>query len=129
VSRPEAPHRNRFGRRAFLLGGGAAAATAAALLGLPPALRKELTRETAFVLFSDRQGETVIALQEHLFPHLPDSPGAVDINALAYLEQAITAPGIDPDTRNVIVNGVGRLQDACLERFDLLFDVASFEQR
>jgi gluconate 2-dehydrogenase gamma chain len=125
----EAPHRNRFGRRAFLLGGGAAAATAAALLGLPPALRKELTRETAFVLFSARQGETVIAVQEHLFPHLPDSPGAVDINALAYLEQAITAPGIDPDTRNVIVNGVGRLQDACRERFDILFDEASFEQR
>ncbi len=125
----EASHRNRFGRRAFLFGGGAAAATAAALLGLPPALRKELTRETSFVLFSTRQGQTVIAVQEHLFPHLPDSPGAVDINALAYLEQAITAPGIDPDTRNVIVNGVGRLQDACRERFDIFFDDASFEQR
>jgi len=114
-------NKNRFGRRAFLLGGGAAAATAAALLGLPPALRKAMTRETSFVLFSARQGQTVIAVQEHLFPHLPDSPGAVDINALAYLEQAITAPGIDPDTRNVM--------DACRERFDILFDEASFEQR
>ncbi len=121
--------RTRFGRRAFLLGSGAAAAAAAALVGLPPALRKELTRETSFVLFSTRQGQTVIAVQEHLFPHLPDSPGAVDINALAYLEQAITAPGIDPDTRNVIVNGIGRLQDACRERFDILFDDASFGQR
>jgi gluconate 2-dehydrogenase gamma chain len=132
VKRPEdteATDRNRFGRRAFLLGGGAAAATAAALLGLPPALRKELTQETSFVLFSARQGDTVIAVQEHLFPHLPDSPGAADINALAYLEQAITAPGIDPDTRNVIVNGVSRLQDACRERFDMLFDEARFEQR
>lgn len=120
---------NRFGRRAFLLGGGAAAATAAVLLGLPPALRKELTRENSFVLFSARQGQTVIAVQEHLFPHLPDSPGAIDINALAYLEQAITAPGIGPDTPNVIVNGLGQLQDACLERFDIFFDEASFEQR
>lgn len=120
---------NRFGRRAFLLGGGAAAATAAVLLGLPPALRKELTRENSFVLFSARQGQTVIAVQEHLFPHLPDSPGAIDINALAYLKQAITAPGIGPDTPNVIVNGLGQLQDACLERFDIFFDEASFEQR
>ncbi len=125
----EASNKNPFGRRAFLLGGGAAAVTAAALLRLPAALREELTRETSFVLFSVQQRQTVIAVQEHLFPHLPDSPGAVDINALAYLEQAITAPGIDPDTRNVIVNGVGRLQDACRERFDLLFDEASFEQR
>ncbi len=125
----EASHKKRFGRRAFLLGGGAAAATAAALLGLPSALRRELTQETSFVLFSARQGQTVTAVQEHLFPHRPDSPGAIDINALAYLEQAITTPGVDPDTRNVIVNGVSRLQDACLERFDLLFDEAGFEQR
>jgi len=129
LSGTEATDGNRFGRRAFLLGGGAAAATAAALLGLPPALRKELTEETSFVLFSARQCDTVIAVQEHLFPHLPDSPGAADINALAYLGEAITAPGIDPDTRNVIVNGVGRLQDACRERFNMLFDEASFEQR
>jgi len=103
-------------------------ATAAALAGMPLALRQELTRETSFVLFSAGQRQLVAAVQEHIFPHEPDSPGAKDINALAYLEWAITAPGIDPDTRNIIVNGVGRLQDASRERSDIPFGDLSFDQ-
>jgi gluconate 2-dehydrogenase gamma chain len=117
-----------LGRRAFLLRGGAALATVAALAGLPYALRKDLTRETSFVLFSGQQYLTISAVQEHLFPKGPDSPGAADINAAAYLEWAITAPGIDPDTKNTIVNGVGRLQDASRERFDVPFSDINDEQ-
>ncbi len=119
----------RLGRRSFLLSGGAAIVTAAALAGLPYALRKDLTRETSFVLFSTEQKHTVSAVQEHLFPKGSDSPGAADINATAYLEWAITAPGIDPDTRNTIVNGVGRLQDSSLERFDVPFTGLDDEQK
>lgn len=111
----------RLGRRSFLLRGGAALATVTALAGLPYALPKELTRESSFVLFSHLQRQTVASVQEHLFPKGPDSPGATDINAAAYLEWVITTPGIDPDTRNTIVNGVGRLQDASRERFDAVF--------
>ena len=122
-------HSERLGRRTFLIRGGAAVATAAALAGLPYALRKDLTRETSFALFSAQQRQAVSAVQEHLFPHAHDSPGATDINAAAYLEWAITAPGIDPDTRNIIANGVGRLQDASRERFEVLFGDLSFEQR
>jgi len=121
--------RKRLGRRAFLLRGGAALATAAALAGLPYALRKELTRETSFVMFSARQLEAVAAIQEHLFPKSPDSPGAADINATVYLETSITAAGIDPDSRNTIVNGVSRMQDASRERFDILFSDLDFQQR
>lgn len=120
---------NRLGRRTFLLGGGAALATAAALAGLPYALRKDLTREISFVLFSTQQRQALRAVQEHLFPSEADSPGAADINAAAYLETAITAPGIDPDTRNTVVNGIGRLQDASRERFDVLFNSLDYEQR
>jgi gluconate 2-dehydrogenase gamma chain len=112
-----------------LLRGGAAIATAAALAGLPYALRKDLTQETSFVLFSDEQRRMVSAVQEHLFPKGPDSPGAADINATAYLEWAITAPEIDPDTKNTIVNGVGRLQDASRERFEIQFTGLNDEQR
>lgn len=104
-------------------------ATAAALAGLPYALRKDLTRETSFVLFSTEQRLTVSAVQEHIFPKGPDSPGAADVNAAAYLEWAITAPETDPDTRNTIVNGVGRLLDASRERFDGLFNGLNFDQR
>ncbi len=118
----------RLGRRSFLLRGGAALATVTALAGLPYALRKDLTRETSFDLFSPKQHYTVSMVQEHLFPKGPDSPSAVDVNAAAYLEWAITAPGIDPDTRNTIVNGVGRLQDASRERFDVPFTGLDDEQ-
>lgn len=125
----DSSHSNRLGRRTFLLGGGAALATAAALAGLPYALRKDLTRETSFVLFSKQQRHALRAVQQHLFPSEADSPGAADINATAYLETAITAPRIDPDTRNTIVNGIGRLQDASRERFDVLFNSLDYEQR
>lgn len=122
-------NKNRLDRRTFMLRSGAAVATAAALAGLPYALRKDLTRETSFVLFSQAQHQVVRAVQIHLFPRGPDSPGAAEINATAYLETAITAPGIDPDTRNTIVNGIGRLQDASRERYDALFDRLEFGQR
>jgi gluconate 2-dehydrogenase gamma chain len=120
---------SRLGRRTFLLRGGAALATAAALAGLPYALRKDLTRETSFVLFSAEQLQELSAVQEHLFPGDPDSPGATDIKAATYLESAITAPGIDPDTRNTIANGVGRMQDASRGRFDASFNSLNYEHR
>jgi gluconate 2-dehydrogenase gamma chain len=110
-----------LGRRTFLLRGGAALVTATVLAELPCAVRAELTRETSFVLFSAQQRRALAAVQEHLFPKDPDSPGAADINAATYLETAITAPGIKPDTRNTIVNGIGRLQAASREQFDILF--------
>jgi len=119
----------RPGRRTFLWRGGAAIATVAALAGLPYALRKELTRETSFVLFSTGQAQTVSAVQEHLFPQGPDSPGAADINAAAYLEWAIAASAVEANTRNTIVNGIGRLQDATRERFGLPFAGLDNEQK
>lgn len=119
----------RAGRRNFLLRSSAAIATVAALAGLPYALRKELTRETSFVFFSPVQKRTVSAVQEHLFPSGPDSPGAADINAAAYLEWAILTPGIDPDTKNTVVNGVGRLRDATRERFDSPFTGLTDQQK
>ncbi len=128
MNQPDQGDTGRLGRRAFLLRGGAALATVTALAGLPYALRKDLTRETSFVLFSHQQRLAISAVQEHLFPKGPDSPGAADINAAAYLEWAITAPGIDPDTKNTIVNGVGRLQDASRERFDAPFGDINEEQ-
>jgi len=123
------PPNSRLDRRTFLIRGGVVVAAATALAGLPYALRKELTTETSFVLFSSQQHQTITALQEHLFPKGPDSPGATDIGAARYLEWAITAPETDPDTRNTIVNGISRLQDASIERFDTVFTELDFMQK
>ena len=96
------PRGSRLDRRVFLVRGGAAVAAVTALAGLPYALRKELTRETSFVLFSPQQQQTIEAVQEHLYPKGPDYPGATDIGAARYLEWAITVPETDPDIRNTI---------------------------
>lgn len=120
---------DRLGRRTFMLRSGAALATVAALAGLPYAVRKDLTRETSFVLFSDQQHRVVSAAQEHLFPKDSGSPGAKDINATAYLEWAITVPEANPETRDTIVNGIDGLQDASRERFDVPFNDLNGEQR
>ena len=110
-------------------GGAAVAKVPTALAGLPYALRKELTRETSFVLFSPQQQQTIEAVQEHLYPKGPDYPGATDIGAARYLEWAITVPETDPDIRNTIVNGIGRLHDATTERFDTVFTELEFMQK
>lgn len=48
---------------------------------------------------------TIAAVQEKLFPAEPDSPGASDINAAAYLKNLIDEPGFDRDQREFILNG------------------------
>ena len=125
----ERSHTDRLGRRTFLILGGAAFAAVTALAGLPYALRKELTQETSFVFFSSQQHQTVAAVQEHLFPKGPDSPGAADVNATKYLEWAITVSGVDPDIRNTAVNGITRLRDATTERFETTFTELEFAQK
>ena len=123
------PPISRLDRRKFLVRGGAAVAAVTALAGLPFALREEMTKETSFVFFSSQQHRTISAVQEHLFPKAPDSPGATDIGAAKYLEWAITVPERDPDVRNTIVNGISRLQDATIERFDTEFVELEFMQK
>ena len=48
---------------------------------------------------------TIAAVQEHLFPSEPDSPGARDINAAAYLKNLLDDAEHDQDERNFILNG------------------------
>jgi len=125
----EAPGARPGVTRRHVVQGAAALATVAALAGLPSSVRKALTRDTGFVLFSDAQRETVTAVQDHLFPQGMASPGAADVNAMRYLEWAITAPGVDADGRNTIVNGIGPLNDASRERFSAAFEGLNIEQR
>jgi len=54
---------------------------------------------------------TLAAVQEHLFPAAPDTPGAADIRALDYLRNTIENPDADGEDREFIFNGVGWLND------------------
>lgn len=48
---------------------------------------------------------TIAAVQQQLFPAEPDSPGASEINAAAYLKNLLDEAGFDRDQREFILNG------------------------
>ena len=52
---------------------------------------------------------TLSAVQEHLFPTEKDSPGASDIQALAYLQNMMETPDFDKEQSVLIHSGVGWL--------------------
>lgn len=54
---------------------------------------------------------TLSVVQEHLFPADKDSPGASDIQALAYLRAMMDTPDFDKEDAILIHNGVGWLND------------------
>ena len=55
-----------------------------------------------------RRWELLDAVQQHLFPSEPDSPGAREINALAYLRFVVSDPKVDAEDRQFIL---ARLQE------------------
>lgn len=54
---------------------------------------------------------TLYEVQEHLFPHTDDSPGAKDIQATLYLKREIADPAIEREEADFVVAGVGWLND------------------
>ncbi len=116
-------------RRAFVLRGSAAVVASTTLSGLPLVLGDDLSRESGFTAFSEKQKKMLSAVQEHLFPKGADSPGAQDINALPFLRFVIAQADFDADSRNFIVNGIQSLEEASMERFELSFEELDFTRK
>jgi len=116
-------------RRAFVLRSSAAVAVSAAFSGLPLVLGDELNHEPGFTTLSEKQHKLLLAVQEHLFPKGADSPGAEDINALAFLQFVIAQVDFDADSRNFIINGTQSLEESSMERFDLSFTELDFTRK
>lgn len=116
-------------RRAFVLQGSAAVAASTALSGWPLVLGEELSHESEFTAFSEKQKKILAAVQEHLFPKGLDSPGAQDINALPFLQFVIAQVDFDTDSRNFIVNGIQSLEEASMEHFDVRFEELDFARK
>lgn len=116
-------------RRAFMLHSSVALAASTTLAVVPLGLSDELTRETEFSVFSEKQRKSLLAVQQHLFPKGSDSPGALDINALPYLQFVITQSEFNADSRNFIVNRIQSLQEASMERYDHYFAGLDFTQK
>lgn len=58
---------------------------------------------------------TLSEVQGHLFPKTQGSPGAGDINAIAYLKVMLDAPDMDTEERNLILKGVDWLEGIAVE--------------
>lgn len=80
-------------------------------------------------MLSKQQWQTLTAVQEHLFPSEPDSPGAKDINATAYLQFMLADPNLEPVDRNFIRKGVVQVEKMALHHESKSFLVLSTEQR
>ncbi len=115
-------------RRTFVLQGSAALAAGTTISSLPLALAWESGRASSLT-FSDKQNTTLAAVQEHLFPKDADSPGAMDINALPFLQFVMAQDDFDEDTRHFIVNSTQSLEETSMERFDTHFKDLDFDRR
>ncbi len=62
--------------------------------------------------FTKRDWLTIAIVQNHLFPSEPDSPGAVEINALHYLHDFLNNPATDPLDSEFIHSGSRLLQQS-----------------
>lgn len=61
-------------------------------------------------VFNRREKLTVTATMECLLPSEPESPGALDVNAMAYLEKTLTAPQMAQKLNDMLL-GARRLDD------------------
>lgn len=95
-------HRSLMTRRTFLVG--LAGGSLAALFGGAIAADNDAEMDEA------RRWLVLDAVQRHLLPSEPDSPGAAEINALAYLRFVVADPKVDAQERRFIVDGVGWLE-------------------
>lgn len=70
------------------------------------------------------QWRTLASVQDHLLPSEPDNPaapGAREVRATAYLDQALAVDGFDPEIRTLLTDGVGWLNDLARQRHGSAF--------
>jgi gluconate 2-dehydrogenase gamma chain len=72
---------------------------------------------------------TVNAVQTHLFPSGPDSPGAGELNAEAYLKAVLVDPQVDGQERAFITDGVGLLNEFTRKQKGVSFAELNGDQR
>lgn len=104
-------------RRRFLIN---AAGGSLALLFVP-AISAQVTDEDPW--------PTLDAVLSHLLPSESDSPGAKEINALAYLRFVVSDPKVDVEEREFITQGVTWLNQLARDTYRQPFITLSFDDK
>jgi len=102
-------------------------ASAVASYPLSALAKQRLQQPSASTI--DEPWKTIAAVQEHLFPADENSPGAQDIQALAYLQNMINAPDISQSERKRIKDGAGWLNDLSIQTYKQSFIELDENQR
>lgn len=126
------PHESGLSRREFIQQSGAAALLAGLTIYKPVVAKtlKDNNPPTAAETFSPHQQAVLQTAQEQLFPADGDGPSAREINALPYLEWALTDPAnIEDGDREFLSKGTGWLDALSMETYELGFTkLSSTEQ-
>ncbi len=72
-------------------------------------------------IFTTKQWEIMLAVQQHLFPADKDSPGASDIHAAPYLQWVVSDPNLDPEIGTFLRNGFDWLEEEAIDNFQESF--------
>ncbi len=83
-----------------------------------PILHSYKTTDTGL---TRRQWKTILAVQEHLFPSGENAPGAVEVNAKAFLYAVLSDANRDNEDRKLIKDGLLSLQDICRKKYKKRF--------
>jgi gluconate 2-dehydrogenase gamma chain len=119
----ESWRREVIDRRTFL-----ALAAGVSVAALFPRVVTGTTLAGSEYLSADQQA-VLAAVQQHLFPSEPGIPGAVEINALAYINRVLADPRMDTEEKAFIRNGIGWLEELVGEEWDKSFTELDAAQR
>lgn len=112
----------RINRRRFLsLGALAGLSTAIPLQSCLLDIKPEPLAKRDPNVLSPLEWDTLLAVQEVLFPHEKDSPGAIDINAAGYFQWVLVDPMLDPAEIKFKKNGLTWLEEESQELFTMSF--------
>ncbi|MGD8384068.1 MAG: gluconate 2-dehydrogenase subunit 3 family protein [Lysobacterales bacterium] len=116
-------------RRSFLAAGAAALTAAPVAVNLPMAWAQERQEADPPHRFTAEQRGVMTALTEHLLPKGANSPGAGDVNAVAYMEFTVFREGMDPGLQRFFLRRIATVQEASQERFSTPFPRLDETQR
>ncbi len=80
-------------------------------------------------LLNQEEWDTLIAVQEILFPHEKNAPGAVDINAAGYFQWVLADPLLDPAEIKYKRNGLTWLDEDAVEQYGKKYPSLNKEEK
>jgi gluconate 2-dehydrogenase gamma chain len=95
----------------------------------PVSLKAKMDQEALTTEWREDPWWTLYEVQEHLFPHTEDSPGAKDIQATLYLKRELPSPWIDREEADFILKGVEWLNDMAVKTQKARFVDLDYEKR